>query len=88
MEILGSAEGLSGGGRKPVAEVLSGLEIHELEPGWTAIEALVLAKCLDESGNSSWAYRTTNRLNREELLGVLIVHADVLRQELLEEWKE
>jgi hypothetical protein len=28
--------------RKPIAEVLQGLEIHPVEPGWTAIEALVL----------------------------------------------
>lgn len=74
-------------GRQPVADVLQGLEVHPLEPGWTAMEALVLVKCLDETGDPSWAYRTTNRLNREELLGALIVHADLLRKELVEEWE-
>ncbi|MEW6471155.1 MAG: hypothetical protein AB1679_02705 [Actinomycetota bacterium] len=72
--------------RQPIAEVLQGLEIHPLEPGWTAIEALVLMKCLDEEGHVSWAYRTTHRLNREELLGALVVHTDVLRRELADEW--
>lgn len=72
--------------RQPVADILKGLEVHPLEPGWTAIEAFVLVKCLDESGQATWAYRTTNRLNREELLGVLILHSDLLRKELVEEW--
>lgn len=72
--------------RRPIAEVLQGLEVHPLEPGWTAIEALVLMKCLDSDGHVSWAYRTTNRLNREELLGALVVHTDVLRRELADEW--
>jgi hypothetical protein len=72
--------------RKPIAEVLKGLEIHPLEAGWTAIEALVLMKCLDDEGRVTWAYRTTHRLNREELLGALVVHTDVLRRELANEW--
>ena len=72
--------------RKPVAEVLQGLEIHPLEPGWTAIEALVLMKCLHEEGHATWAYRTTHRLNREERLGALVVHTEVLRRELANEW--
>ncbi len=74
--------------RRPVAEVLSGLEVHPLEQGWTAIEAFLLIKCFDDSGAASWAYRTTNRLNREELLGALIVHNDVLRKELASEWDD
>ncbi len=72
--------------RKPIADVLKGLEIHPLEPGWTAIEALVLMKCLDDEGRVTWAFRTTHRLNREELLGALVVHTDVLRRELADEW--
>ena len=73
--------------RKSIAEVLPGLEIHPLEDRWTPIEAFVLIKCLDESGVSSWAYRTTNQLNREELLGALIVHAGLIKQELVDEWE-
>jgi len=74
--------------RRPIAEVLGGLEVHPLEPGWTAVEALVLVKCLDEHGRPTWLYRTTHRLNREELLGALIVHSDVLRKELRDEWDD
>jgi hypothetical protein len=74
--------------RVPVTEVLRGLEIHPLEPGETALEAFVLIKVLDASGDTGWSYRTTNRLNREELLGALIVQTDVLRKELRDEWDD
>jgi len=73
--------------RIPIAEALPGLEVHALEPGWSPLEAFVLIKCLDEEGDRAWSYRTTNRLNREELLGALVVHADLLRKELVEEWE-
>jgi hypothetical protein len=73
--------------RQPIAEVLAGLEVHPLEPNWTPIEAFVLIKCLDEDGDAGWLYRTTNKLNREELLGALVVHADLLRKELVDEWE-
>lgn len=52
------------------------------------MEAFVLVKCLDEEGDATWAYRTTHRLNREELLGALTVQVDVLRKELRDEWDE
>jgi hypothetical protein len=74
--------------RVPVSEVLSGLAIHPLEPGETALEAFVLIKCLDAEGHAGWSYRTTNRLNREELLGALTVQVDVLRHELRHEWDD
>ena len=83
-------EGIPGEGeqRVPIAEVLSGLEIHPLGEGFTPIEAFVLIKALDEDGSPTWAYRTRNRLNREELLGALIVQTDVLRRELRNEWDD
>jgi hypothetical protein len=73
--------------RVPVSDVLRGLEVHALEEGWTPLEAFVLMKCLDDAGETTWSYRTTHRLNREELLGALMVHVDVLRRELVEEWQ-
>jgi hypothetical protein len=74
--------------RIPVADVLRGLEVHPLEAGWTPVEAFVLIKCLDEGGDASWAFRTTNRLNRQELLGALIVQTDLLRKNLVDEWED
>jgi hypothetical protein len=87
---MGNQEGIPSPGeqRVPIAEVLPGLEIHPLGDGSTPIEAFVLIKALDEDGSPTWAYRTTNRLNREELLGALIVQTDVLRKELRDEWDD
>ena len=87
---MGRHTGIPGPGdsREPVADVLAGLELHPLESGDTPIEAFVLIKVLLASGHTSWAYRTTHRLNREELLGALVVQVDVLRKELRDEWDD
>lgn len=74
--------------RVPVAQVLPGLEVHELQDRETAIEAFLLIKTLDGEGHTSWAYRTTSRLNREELLGALSVQVAVLTKELRDEWDD
>ncbi len=83
-----SGEPSAGDVRVPAAEVLAGLELHPLGPGETPVEAFVLIKLLDEDGRITWSYRTTNRLNREELLGALTVQVDVLRNELRGEWDD
>ena len=62
------------------------MELHPLPEGWSALEAFVLVKCMADDGKTSWSYRTTHRLNREELLGALVVHVNLLRQELVDEW--
>lgn len=87
---MGSHSGRADDGeiRVPASQVLTGLEIHPLESSATPIEAFVLIKLLDADGDVSWAYRTTNRLNREELLGALTVQVDVLRKELRDEWDD
>lgn len=74
--------------RRPVEDILVGMSLHPLEPGWTPIEAFVLIKSLDEDGAASWSYRTTHPLNREELLGVLTIHTALLKRELLGEWDD
>lgn len=74
--------------RVPVEQVLRGLELHPLLAGETAIEAFVLIKVLDADGHVGWSYRTTNRLNRQELLGALTIQVDVLRKELRDEWDD
>lgn len=74
--------------RVPIGDVLRGMEIHPLVEGHTPIEAFLLIKVLDDEGDPTWAYRTTNRLNREELLGALSVHVAVLTKELREEWND
>jgi hypothetical protein len=74
--------------RIPVEQVLPGMSLHPLQQGWTPVEAFVLVKCLDEHGGASWVYRTTAAPNREELLGALVVHTELLRRELLREWED
>jgi hypothetical protein len=74
--------------RLPIADVLRGLSIHGLVEGDTAIEAFVLIKILDHTGRVGWSYRTTNALNREELLGALTVQVAVLTKELRDEWDD
>jgi hypothetical protein len=61
--------------------------LHPLDSGWKPLQAFVVIKCLDAEGESTWAYRTTHSMNLEELLGVLTVHNDVLRKELVEIWE-
>jgi hypothetical protein len=87
---MGSHTGRAEPGEKriPLSAALPGLEVHALDSGWTPLEAFVLVKCLDEEGDVTWAYRTTARLNREELLGALTVQVDVLRKELRDEWDD
>lgn len=45
-------------------------------------------KCQDEDGRSSWVYRTTAPPNRQELLGALVGHVDLLRKELPAGWDD
>jgi hypothetical protein len=73
--------------RVPIGDVLPGFIIHGLPEGWTPLEAIVLVKCLDDEGHSSWAFRTTPNLNDEELLGALIVRTDLLRKEVVEAYE-
>ena len=74
--------------RVPVEQVMTGMTLQQLPEGWTPVEGLVLMKCLDEEGHSVWVYRTTAVPNREELLGALIVHTDLLRRELAGDWED
>lgn len=72
--------------RVDVGIALKGLSVFPLEAGWTATDVLCLVKCFDEEGRSTWAYRASAGLNREELLGVLRVHAALTERELVDEF--
>lgn len=73
-------------GRVPIAEALSGMEIHPLDAGSVPVEAILLVKYLDDDGEQGWALRTTAPPNRYELLGALEVHRQLLLDGLTEEW--
>lgn len=72
--------------RVPLEQALPGIQVHPLPDGWTPVEAFVLVKAIDETGVSTWSYRTSNPLNREELLGVLTVQRRILLDELAAEF--
>jgi hypothetical protein len=72
----------------PLENLVSGMRVHALEEGEFAVSAFLLLKVRDSEGEMSWSYRTTEPPNREELLGALLVQADLLRKELLDDWSE
>lgn len=71
-----------GDGRVPIEQALYGLSAHSVPEGWTPVAGIILVKCIDEDGDPTWAFRTTDGLNDEELLGALTVRTDLLRHEL------
>lgn len=73
--------------RVPLDSALPGLEVHPLQQDWTPVEAVLLVKCLDDEGAPTWAYRTTGRLNDEELLGVLTVQAELVKRRIAAQWE-
>ena len=78
---------MAGDDRIPIGEALPGFMLHPLKDGWTPLEAFVLVKCLDDDGDHSWSFRTTNPLNLEELLGALTVQVELLRRKLVRSWE-
>ena len=74
--------------RIPISEVLGGMKISPLETGATPVEAFVLIKLLDPEGDPQWSFRTTNRLNLEELLGAMVVQVEVLKRKLTSYWED
>lgn len=72
--------------RIPLADALPGMGIHPLEDGEVPISAFLLIKLLDEDGDPSWSFRTTEAPNQEELLGALMIQVDLLKASLLSDW--
>jgi hypothetical protein len=71
----------------PIGTALPDLKIHSLPPDWTPAQAFLLIKCKDESGDDTWVYRTSHQFNLEELLGALTIHIELLKKDILEEWR-
>ncbi|GAA2397581.1 hypothetical protein GCM10010191_00280 [Actinomadura vinacea] len=75
-------------GTVAIGEALAGIRVLPLPPGWTGLAAIVLVKCLNEAGHPAWAFRTTDGLSGEELLGALTVRTDMLRRDLLDSYED
>jgi hypothetical protein len=52
------------------------------------MEAFILVKGLADDGGSAWSYRTTNPMNREDLLGALTVQVELIRGKLVRSWAD
>lgn len=72
--------------RVPIEKVLPGMTLHPLDPDLTPEYAYVVIKSTDPEGETTWAYRTTSRLDDHELFGMLEIQADIHRALLLEDW--
>lgn len=74
---------------QPIGRVLGdGFRVPELLRGWTALEGIVLVKCLDAEGHPSWAFRETEGMNIEEVVGVLTIQLDMLRERAVDAFRE
>ena len=72
----------------PIGQVLGdGFRVPELLPSWTALEGIVLVKCLDAEGHPSWAFRETEGMNVEEVIGVLTIQLDMLRERAVDAFR-
>jgi hypothetical protein len=76
------------GTAQPIGEVLRGLVIDPVPEGWTVVDALVVAKCLNDEGEPIWSLRFTDGLNSEELLGALQIQVELLKRGILEDWTD
>jgi hypothetical protein len=74
--------------RRPVGEVLPGFTLHPLDEGSIPLQAFALIKMIDEDGETGWAFRTSEAMNLEELLGALTVQVDLLRRKLSRLWED
>lgn len=54
---------------RPAGELLAGIRLLDLPPGYQVLEAVVLLKCLDEDGHLAWVQRWTRGLHLIEVLG-------------------
>ena len=74
--------------RLPIEQVLHGHHLHPLDEGWTPVSSFNLIKCRDEDGEDVWAFRTSESMNLEELLGALVVQTDILKRKLAWAWED
>ena len=70
----------------PIGDVFPGVRLAGL-PENSEGETLFVSKLRLDDGTSAWQWRSPGITNHEELLGALIMHAEVLKAQLLEDWE-
>ena len=66
----------------PIAEALEGMNIVGLPDDTRWVGAFMLIKTEEGHGGWGWSARRTEGLSDEELLGVLAVHIEMLRERI------
>ena len=68
--------------RVPIGEALHGMKIVSLPVGESWLGALIFVKTQDNRGELGWSVRRTKGLADEELLGMVAVAAEMLRDRI------
>jgi hypothetical protein len=63
--------------------ILSGIDIPDPEPGWLYIDAVVLIKCMDDTGCIRYREIKSAGLTPVEALGMTETYSDTLRSVLM-----
>lgn len=71
----------------PIGDVFPGVRLAALPDDCVVETLFVFTKLRLDDGTSVWQWRSPGITNHEELLGALIVHAEMLKAQLLEEWE-
>ena len=74
--------------RRPTGEVLAGTASTRSGRGGPPWRPSCSFKCIDETGDAAWSFRTTHPLNLEELLGALTVQVETLKRKLVRTWED
>ena len=74
--------------RVPIEDVRLGQRLHPLDEGEIPLQVFALIKCLDQDGDVAGSFRTSEKLNLEELLGALTVQVELLKRRLVAHWDD
>ncbi|MBK8463575.1 MAG: hypothetical protein IPL36_11230 [Nigerium sp.] len=66
--------------RTPLASLL----LKPLPEGRVPVSVIALIKCVDDEGDETWAFRTSENLDYEEALGAVVVRTDLAKAALME----
>ncbi|MBK8463576.1 MAG: hypothetical protein IPL36_11235 [Nigerium sp.] len=58
--------------------------LKPLPEGWVPVGVVALIKYVDDEGDETWAFRTSEELGDEETLGALVVRTDLAKAALME----
>lgn len=65
-------------------DMFRGMNLEALPEGWAPVGVVAMFKCLNEEGEATWAFRTSEDLNDEEVLGALVVRVELSKTSLVD----